>query len=115
MSDWIEMINLWEWDDYDDFMDKYGPSSLENFSKYGSYLNRLEGLDVLVKRGLIDVNFLYDLMYGSIIIIWEKFLPFIMEDRRRRNTPHLFADVEYLYDEMVRIREERAHLPTISR
>jgi hypothetical protein len=111
ISDWIEMVMQWESDDYDEFVEKYNvPSSLENHSKYGTLTGRLEGLGVLVRRGLIDVNLLYDLNYGSIIMIWEKFSPIIMEMRRRMNVPQFMADLEYLYDEMVRIREERAHL-----
>jgi hypothetical protein len=70
-------------------------------------MNRLEGLGVMVKRGLIDVNFIYDLMYGSIIMIWEKFLPIVLESRKNR-VPHLYKDVEYLYDEMKRIRDDRS-------
>jgi hypothetical protein len=75
-------------------------------------MNKLEGLGVLVKRGLIDVDLLYDMMYGSIIGVWEKFLPVITETRRRSDLPNLYEDIEYLYEEMIKIREERGHAVT---
>ena len=106
ISDWTEMVQQWEWTDNDDYMKKYGGVHKSN-AMFGAYMNRLEGLGVLVKRGLIDVNLLYDLQYGSIILMWEKFQPIINERRRRINAPHLYKDVEYLYDEMIRIRDER--------
>ena len=114
ISDWTEMVRMWNWIDYEDYMKKYA-SDPESRVKYGSYMNKLEGLGVLVKRGLIDVNLLYDLQYGSIIMIWEKFLPIISEDRRRINATHLYKDVEYLYKEMLRIRDERGDQKIITR
>jgi hypothetical protein len=115
LSDWIEMVQMWEWDDMDDFNEKYRvPSSLENQSKYLSYTNKLEGWGVLVRRGLIDINLLYDLSYASIILFWEKFSPRVIETRRRRNAPHFYENIEYLYDEMIRIRAERIHSEIIA-
>ena len=114
ISDWTEMVQEWKWTDYDDYWDKYG-SVHESGVKFGSYINRLEGLGVLVKRGLIDANLLYDLNYGSIIMMWNKFLPIIAERRRQANAPHLYCDVEYLYDKIVKIREERGHPRIITR
>ena len=114
ISDWLEMVQSWKWEDYDDYMEKYGRVHDCNV-KYASYMNKLEGLGVLVKRGLIDVNLLYDLQYGSIILMWEKYKPIIKETRQQVNAPHLYKDIEYLYDEMLRIRDERGDKKIITR
>ena len=54
-ADVAEMLN-WEWNDFDDFVDKYMVSSSN--AKYLSYFTNLEGLGLLVKNGLLDSNLL---------------------------------------------------------
>jgi len=103
-EDLVELLN-WEWDDNDDFYEKYGDWNVQ----FLSYLSNLEGLGLLVRYGLLDSNRVYDLQYASIIRAWEKFLPVILEARDRLSAPQLWTTIEFLYDEMVRIRAERSH------
>ena len=51
--------------------------------------------------------------YGSIIMIWERFLP-IIEVWRETAGSHLYEDPEFLYNEMVRMRTERGHPESIA-
>ncbi len=106
-ADVSELLLSWDWNDFDDFKEKYmvPPDN----AKYLSYFANLEGLGLLVRNGLLDANLVYDLQYVSIIMIWEKFLPIILEYREAWSTPQLWGTVEYLYDEMKRIRVERSH------
>ncbi len=109
-ADVSEMLT-WEWNDFNDFVNKY--MVLPNSAKYLSYFSNIEGLGLLVKNGLLDPNLVYDLQYISIIAIWEKFLPIVLEYRKVWSSPQLWITVEYLYDEMRRIRVERSHGETI--
>jgi hypothetical protein len=112
----IELLHQWTWEDYDDFMTKYSlPNNLEANVKWSHYFASLEGLGILIKKGVIDPDLVYSSQYGSIITIWEKFLPIIEEWRKRTDSPHLYEDPEYLYNEMIRMRNERGHSPTITR
>ena len=60
----------------------------------------LEGLGVLVKRGLVDKGFVDDMMSGDIIGFWEKYGEVIREERRRLNYPQALEWAEYLYNEV---------------
>jgi hypothetical protein len=56
-------LQNWEWDDYEDFMSKYGPdTNLESWSKLISVGQYFEDIGVLVKRGLIDPDLVDDLL-----------------------------------------------------
>ena len=110
-ADVSELLLSWDWNDFDDFKEKYmvPPDN----AKYLSYFTNLEGLGLLVRNGLLDANLVYDLQYVSIIKIWEKFLPIVLEYRKVWSSPQVWVTVEYLYDEMRRIRIERSHGETI--
>jgi len=60
----------------------------------------IEGLGVLVKRGLVDKGFVDDMMSGDIIGFWEKYGNFVKEERRRMNYPQALEWAEYLYNEV---------------
>jgi len=86
-------------EDYDDYEAKYGfqanPDAYVLHHRAETYL---EGIGVLVKRGLIDPSFVDDLMSSAITNFWEKFRPSFLEHRVRRNHPQNSEYVEYLYN-----------------
>ena len=91
----LEMIWEWEWESYDDFNAKYSlPNNKEDHVKWSRYFANLEGLGILLKKGLIDAEMVYDAQYVSIILMWEKFFPMIIEFRKRF-APHMYDDPEY--------------------
>ncbi len=57
----------------------------------------MEGVAVLIDRGLIDVSLVDELMSGYIMQYWEKFGPLMIRLRTELNYPHLSEWVEYLY------------------
>ena len=100
-TEMIEIAFLWEFEDYEDFMNKYWmTSNLEAFAKWGRAQNYLEGMGVLMKRGLLDPSLMDDLQSGYIITMWEKYEPIIYEIRVRMNQPQFGEFFEYLYREI---------------
>ena len=105
-----EIIWFWEWKDMDDFENKYGyKTNMDAYSKRTSMYAYFEGMGLLLRRGLIDIQFVYDLSGGNIMRIWEKMEPVIMHyrsiNRSRRNEWHSansWDDFEYLYNEIKR-------------
>ncbi|MCW4041873.1 MAG: hypothetical protein NWE83_14120 [Candidatus Bathyarchaeota archaeon] len=62
----------YQWSDYDDWFRKYGPDvDIEAYADYGTLLTFFEGLGVLVKKGLIDISLVEDLLANRIIWFWE--------------------------------------------
>ena len=100
-------IMLREWKDYDDWNRKYGrytnPSAQAKSSSIGQFF---EGLGVILKQGLIDIDIVGELMSRFVLLYWEKIRPIIMEMRERMNNPEVLLYAEYLYDELLK-REER--------
>ena len=108
----MELIWLWNWDDYDDLVKKYGPvsGSVDNYSKMISVCLHFDGLGVQVKNGLLNIDNVYDLYSNRLIPFWEKFAPVIIEARRRGNAPQIYEHFEWLYYELKKIREGRGHV-----
>ncbi|MGD0805485.1 MAG: hypothetical protein ABSA11_15605 [Candidatus Bathyarchaeia archaeon] len=82
--------------DFDDFNSKCSyesnPDLYRSFWSLGWYM---EGLGVLVKRGLISPELVDDLMSGTVIAWWERFEPMISGLRTRN--PSAAENVEYTY------------------
>lgn len=98
------MFMIWEFDDYDDFFNKYGPDSApDEHAIWDMFCSHFEGIAVLVRRGLIDSELVYDLMYASIIKFWEKYETILL-GLRERSGPKTWEDLEYLYNEMKRLQ-----------
>jgi hypothetical protein len=99
--DMIEVAFLWDYSGYDDFMEKYWmTSNPELFNKWGRAESYLEGIGVMMKRGLLDPSLMDDLMSGFIIAMWDKYGSFIQEFRKRNNQPQFGEFFEYLYREV---------------
>jgi hypothetical protein len=100
-----EVREEWEWEDYDDWYDKYEsvPEKQNIFNAVGSYF---EGMGVLVKRNFIDVTFVDDLLSGPLMSLWQKFEPIILEERRRKNVPTIWEWFGYLYDRVKEVSEK---------
>ena len=100
-------MNNWDWNDYDDFYEKYGPASnLEAFAKSASVSVFFTMVGILLKRKEIDVNLVDDTMRTFSMRYWEKFEPIITEGRIRFNFPRLEAGQEFLYNEMKKRQQQ---------
>jgi hypothetical protein len=101
-----EVVFGWNYKDFDDFWQKYGP--LANpiaFARYDAVGSYFKGIGVLLKKNLIDLNLVDELMGTSIRRFWEKFEPYIKEFRVRE-WPRSMEGVEYLYNELKK-REQK--------
>jgi hypothetical protein len=100
-----EVIYRWEWKDFDDFWHKYGPSAnAEAFAKWDSVGTYFKGIGVLLKKNLVDLDLVDELMGTSIRKYWEKTSPIVKEIRAQ--WPHSLEGVEYLYNELQK-REQK--------
>ena len=59
-----------------------------------------EGIGVLLKRRLINIDLVDDLFTGPIKITWEKLEDLTKDARKQHGAPTLFEWFEYLYNEM---------------
>jgi len=92
------------WTDSEDFWRKYGAeANIAEYSRLASAGNYFKGISVLLRRGLIDKVFIYDLLSSPIKLYWERMGPVILERRKVTSNQNLFAFVDYLYDEMKKI------------
>jgi hypothetical protein len=63
-----------------------------------------EEIGVLLEEGLIDVNLVIQLIGGTFRLYWEKFEPYVLERRIRDNYPRYYDKMEYLYNEIEKLR-----------
>ena len=95
-----EIVYRWDWKGFDDFWHKYGPSTnAEAFARWDSVGSYFKGIGVLLKKNLIDLDLVDELMGTSIRKYWEKSSSFVKE-ARVRDWPHSLEGVEYLYNEL---------------
>jgi hypothetical protein len=96
-----QILYVYKWDGYDDWLAKYGPDAdIEAWANFNSVGFFFDGIGVLVHREMIDIQLVDDLMSSSIIWLWEKMEPIVVERRRVRNRPQIWEWVEYLYKEL---------------
>ena len=101
-------IMRWKWENYDDYINKYGSeSNPEAYIMYRKVFGFFEGVGVLVRRRLIDPSLVDDLMSGAIVQYWERFESILLERRRRLNWPQVGEQIEYLYNEVKPIAERQ--------
>ena len=108
MSDNWELMSM-EWSDMKDFFEKYDSSvNIDNFAKrYRSWFF-LDGIGMLLKKGLVDREMVFHLMGGYWgIWLWEKHGDVIKFLRDYNNMPELATWFEYLALEMTKMREQR--------
>ena len=100
-----------KWEDYDDFQSKYGRSSNpEAWARLWSYLVRFDDFGLMVGRGLILIEDVYELGSGP-SSLWKKYQPIIEEERRRGN-PKTMDWFEYLIEELEKEGKRRGDKPS---
>jgi len=102
-----ELMSM-EWKDYDDFERKYGSDyNLDNYAKRMHFFYTFEAIGDLLRAGMADVETLYGVTMFTAIMIWQKFLPTLAENRRRYTGKDGWSGFEYLVNELIRIRNKR--------
>ena len=94
-----------DWKTAEDYKKMYGLNT-KTEAKVSAVGYPLESIGVLVKKGLIDVSLVDDLMSWIIISFYERYLPVMDEDRK--SNPASGEFLEFLYNE-VRVIRDRQH------
>ncbi len=82
-------------------MKKYGPKT--NIAAYSSWIRVgrfFDGAGILVKKNLIDINLIIDMMREVIVYSWDKMEPWVIEERKMLGHPQLWENFEYLASEV---------------
>jgi hypothetical protein len=110
--------HIYHFSDWQEFVQKYSVrpplGSPENFKSWLNYqilLTHFEGLGVLVKEGLINIDIVEDLYSKRIIWFWETYPgSYIDVGRKELHDPTIYDSIEYLYNEM----KQRAQQATVT-
>ncbi|MGD2201265.1 MAG: hypothetical protein PVJ38_06525 [Candidatus Bathyarchaeota archaeon] len=103
---YAEIVYLSEWDDYRDFWKRYGPTKKGDFAQWMSFGTYFTGIAVLVKKKLIDINLVDDLVGDYIIWIWRKLNPILIDiTESTGNQPKAAYWIDYLYEEIMKKRK----------
>jgi hypothetical protein len=96
---WHNVLNR-EAKNYNEYNEKYGPAEV---SAVGMFF---EGIGILLKRELIDIELVDDMFTMPINDTWLKIKDMTFEIRKIRNQPTILEWFEYLYNEMKK-REQK--------
>lgn len=100
-----ELLFKYEWQDFEDFEKKFSAwSDIDAYSSWVAVSMYFEGMGVLVKRKLIDIDLVDDMISSQILLLWDKFGPIVKEYRDRMRLPQLWEWFEYLYNEVKRTK-----------
>jgi len=103
-----EILWRWDWEGWDDYWEKYSPHG----NPEANLARRLArsfyvGLASMVRDGLVDIETVYELNPTGVTRYWEKMGPIAREFRERNDYPGYLEPVEYLAEEIARLRERR--------
>jgi len=99
---YFELMN-YEWTNYEDFERKYGSeNNPEAAAKRYAVLTGFNTMGMLVRKGMVKAEDVYDMGIGGIPLFWEKYKPIVEESRRRYNGKEYCRSVEYLAGEMLK-------------
>ena len=106
---WDDVYYEWKWNDYDDFLRKYGPdSNPEEWMKFTAIAGVFETMGVLASHGSVDVKLMYDFQGGYPIRLWDKYEDIIDGYRIEREDPPKGMWFEYFEDFVYMLRDVRA-------
>jgi len=109
---WGEVMDL-EYTDFDDFWQKYGgTSNREVYSKWQSIARLFNGIGVLVKKNMVDIELVEELLAVIIIVSWTNMSPIVYGFREWTKTQgrtqydrdkiRALSGFEYLAKEMIK-------------
>jgi len=100
---WYEVLKR-EAKDYYDYEKKYGWAEATTVGIF------FEGIGILLKRKLIDIELVDDMFTTPIKWTWEKMKDIALEWRKVRNQPEILEWFEYLYNEMQKREQQQAKI-----
>lgn len=113
-----EIIYVYKYEDFEESQDKptflLGETDIEVASIVGEVCAFFEGMGLLVKRRLIDINLVAELLSSPLSWIWERLEKPIRRARKLRGRPQIWEWFEYLYNEVQRIPSRKSQPVTMS-
>jgi hypothetical protein len=107
-----DILNIWDWKDFDDWGSKYGQRSNEEaFLTFCEIIWYFDGVGLLVREGLIDIGLVEAIYLDRVINLWEKGYTLAMGLRELNQNPDYYGNFEYLYREMKK-RQVKSSTPT---
>lgn len=107
-----EILHVVKYEEFDESQDKpiflLGETDIEVASTVGEVCAFFEGMGLLVKRKLIDINLVAELLSSPVCWVWEKLEPRIKRARELRQRPQIWEWFEYLYNEIQRIPSRKS-------
>jgi len=96
-----ELLEM-EWEDFDDFLRKYDSTvNKDNYAKRATMFGWFDRLGFDLYQGNLDADTLLNIVdYQAIWLLWNKFKPIFLEQRKRYANPISFRWFEYLVDEL---------------
>jgi len=94
-------------EDFADYMKKH-EADIEFRGAMYSIGTFFEGVGVLAKRKLVDMDLVDDLFSTAIKQTWERSVSFVKGQRERRKSPAIGEWFEYLYNEMKKREQQLA-------
>ena len=102
---YLEVFQLWKWEDFNDFYEKYGPEkNLDEFMKWVIVTTHIETMGLIAYEKMVDIRFVANLLGSTIQDFWEKAEPILIEWRKRYNTPKIMPMTEHLYEQIKTMR-----------
>lgn len=110
----MELLEM-EWRDFEDFDAKYDSTvNPENYAKRFMLWGQLQEVGYLLHEGIVDVETVYNLWGGhNSLLMWEKFKPIILEQRKKYRDPSWFVWFEFLAEEIKKYRKKQGISPEI--
>jgi hypothetical protein len=107
---WIDLVNL-EISDYDEYLQKYDSSvNPAHYAKRAHVWYTYSSIGELLRQGLIDPELLERLSIDLMgTLLWERWEHIILETRERENMPDLWEGLEYLYNRMKSLRDNKGY------
>lgn len=100
-----------EWDDFDDYLEKYAATSgkhNEISAAFESQSSYMDGLGLMVKENMIDAETVYHVAGRRVLMLWFKLETVIKGFRHPQWGALDYCEhFEYLANEMIRIRQEK--------
>jgi hypothetical protein len=95
-----------EWKNLDDYFNRYGPeNNLDAYSEHAYVWQLYDTIGFLLKKEVIDLSFLDDVLITTVLVGWKKFEPIIKANRQRANQPDLWNQFEYLAEEIMKTQQ----------
>jgi len=93
---------------FDDYTEMWSdPEKTRQHRLLGGFL---EGIGTLVRMNYIDIVLIVSFLGGVVKYLWEKQAPYVIEYRERFDTPRLWIEWEYLYEEVMSYGEKHPEL-----